>query len=159
MLFQWGKGRLCKSKSLPLDHIFENWNSLTFPFMHIHIWTLFPSRHRSLQRYTGKEANNNTQVGNFYGFNTLQTLDHTNKRKHTPHQKVSKWLQIHLTTLQSSLTSCPPVMLLILIMDFTKAFSNSSLELANWETNALVFVVVSRAWSEENRLLPWRRSL
>lgn len=65
----------------------------------------------------------------------------------------------YLTNLQSFLISVPPVMLLILIMDLTNALLNSSCEQANFETNDFVLEVVSKAWSEERRLLPWRSNL
>lgn len=50
-------------------------------------------------------------------------------------------------------------MLLILIMDDTKALLKLALELANLVTKSLVFGVLSRDWSEENRPLFWRIDL
>lgn len=65
-----------------------------------------------------------------------------------------------LTALQSSLISVPPpLMLLILIIDFTKASKNSSLEAANLWTSGRVMELVRRAWSEDKRLLPCTSNL
>lgn len=50
-------------------------------------------------------------------------------------------------------------MLLILIIEFTKASKKASCELANLVTKFLVFGKLSRAWSEENKLFPWRINL
>lgn len=50
-------------------------------------------------------------------------------------------------------------MLLILIIECTKASKKACCELANLVTKFLVFGKLSRAWSEENKLFPWRINL